>query len=500
VDLKGWHRHVHQKMKLSFGKPSLNEKINELRHRNQAFLAISQQIVRFNAYTWNPVQTQWDEQSTDKNLEKIQKLRTASDILYHRLERLWSCPDHPDHSANIRLCLSTSELFVDTSSEFSFDLALTYWDFEQPAPISEDPILIAIESAVEELGSGGNLSDKPAVRFGELPSQGSSETTPIKRQSSGPVVRESRRARFRKALKVFRGEEGGTQPSSTKQKDPKDTKAPGESAVILLTRLQNRKQVEASLADLGSVPNLCMRILELSKPGSLDRKLCMGYFSGQGTEKYLVYGRQPAKAPFAGAISLSAVIGDRQRPQTLPKPDKWRLAGSLSMAVLLYHSTPWLQKSWKSDDILFFNFSGSERSDTLQYPHLHSFPRIKGRTQSSSGQTGTKNDILYHLGIMLLELEFEDTLENLIAKSKLECLPQTDAMLTHRLTLLKRRAGEQLGTLYGRIVRMCLDCDFGLGLDEYTLEDPRVQRIFYSQIVRQFQERMPEYSKIWDDS
>src|SRR5271168_2515510 len=105
-DLKAWHRHISQKMKLAFQKESLNEKVNTLRRRNQSFCALSQQIIRYNAYSWNPVQTQWDEQSTDKTLEKIQKLRSASHILYHGFDNLWSCPNHMDHSANIRLCMS----------------------------------------------------------------------------------------------------------------------------------------------------------------------------------------------------------------------------------------------------------------------------------------------------------------------------------------------------------------------------------------------------------
>ena len=65
--------------------------------------------------------------------------------------------------------------------------------------------------------------------------------------------------------------------------------------------------------------------------------------------------------------------------------------------------------------------------------------------------------------------------------------------------MLKQRAGTQLGTLYGRIVRMCLDCDFGLGLEEYRLEDRRVQRVFYERVVRVFQEGMPEFERIWED-
>lgn len=102
--------------------------------------------------------------------------------------------------------------------------------------------------------------------------------------------------------------------------------------------------------------------------------------------------------------------------------------------------------------------------------------------------------MLYCLGVVLLEIEFEDTLESLIVDPTLDGAADLQQLILH-----ERRAGREVGTLYGRIIRMCLDCDFGLDLDAYTLDDPRVQKIFYSQLVRQFQERIPEYDKIWSD-
>jgi len=251
------------------------------------------------------------------------------------------------------------------------------------------------------------------------------------------------------------------------------------------------------------VPNLCTRILELSKPSDARGKSCIGYFKGPDASKYVVYNAPSTNSPFSGATSLSKLIADRQRLGRLPKPGKWKLAGSLSMATLLYHSTPWLNTTWKSDDVLFFNFSDVDQSNTLDSPYLHPLSQKKVHHRVSNKESSAqwiKNVFIYRLGIMLLELEFEDTLANLVQKSKVEGSAPADMLIADPLLLLKHRAGEHLGTLYGRIVRMCLDCDFGLGLNDYPLEDANVQKVFYSRIVRQFQERMPEYSKIWEDS
>ena len=61
----------------------------------------------------------------------------------------------------------------------------------------------------------------------------------------------------------------------------------------------------------------------------------------------------------------------------------------------------------------------------------------------------------------------------------------------------KARAGIEMGIEYGRIVRMCLDCDFGLGLASYSLDNEQLQRAFYVRVVRQFQELLPSWEKIY---
>ena len=428
-----------------------------------------------------------------------------------------------EHSANLRLCLETSELYLDTPPKMSFDMALTYWDVHQPtadyqvrysgecfplqyrilaykpqygesAPsnqvfltrnLKQNPVLLAIETTVEATTVASNYG-KTTVRFSGT---GDPEGfKPVHRKSVGLGRKgkeiAGRTSGFRGLLKKLKGQHAESSNNGTNPMKP-IVASPDTPA-------------EPLVPNLGSVPDLCLCILETSR-SVVDCDACVGYLTGVGTGKYMVYTRQADPSSFGcGTISLSKMIASHRRQQYLPKPDKWRLAGALSLAVLLYHSTPWLQTELKSDDILFFGSDDRGRKGLLNAPHLHSFQRHKGKAFeriSLSGNDGRiKNEMLYCLGVVLLEIEFEDTLESLIVDSTLD-----GAANLQQLMLLKRRAGRELGTLYGRIIRMCLDCDFGLGLDEYTLDDPRVQKIFYAQVVRQFQERMPEYDKIWSD-
>ena len=364
------------------------------------------------------------------------------------------------------------------------------WRYEQ------NPVLLAIESSIEATTIAGKTG-KTTVRFSEPDDSEEVKPAQIHRQTSAGLDRKEkekagRTSGYRGLLNKLKGQHAKSSKTPTNV-----LKSPIALQDSLSRKPQTKKPAEPPLPDLGSVSDLCLCILETSRSG-VDSNACVGYLKGAGTDKYTVYTRRAAPSTFGGGtMSLSKMIASHRRQQNLPKPDKWRLAGALSLAVLLYHSTPWLQSELKSDDIIFFGSDGQGRQESLKAPHLHSFQRLKEKASakgSLSRDAWIKNEMLYCLGVVLLEIEFEDTLESLLVDSTLDGV----ASLQH-LMLLKRRAGRELGTLYGRIIRMCLDCDFGLGLDEYTLDDPRVQKIFYSQVVRQFQERMPEYNKIWSD-
>ena len=475
MDLKAWRRHIKQKLKLSLGKPALNEKINDLRHRNQAFLAISQQIVRFNA-SWSPNPSQQDLQSTDKNLEKVQKLRAASKTLYHHLEKLWLCSTHSQHSVNMRLCLETSELYKDASSKMSFDMALTYYDNSLAGSQQRGPVLLAVESTAESAVLSVSKG-KSAIRFADTQPSEVIKPPPIQRQTSAGPGGRPRKSGFRKIFHKLKGEGGRentpTDTSSSKfltgTKSQAATSSSVEANQSLPIRSQDDKappdqKTEPTLTDLSSVPDLCHRILELSRTVPTDPKACIGCLSGLGKDRYTVFSRQSERPDLSEMISLTNMICDSGRSRSLSKSEKWRVAGALSLAVLLYNSTPWLHSAFKSDDVLFIYSTDPNDPQATKTPHLHSLGRnatLDPNATHSPENDWVKNRMLYCLGIMLLEIEFGDRLENLVESSKLPGSPQLDEPLTRQLQLLKRRSGEQLGTLYGRMVRMCLDCDFG---------------------------------------
>lgn len=68
------------------------------------------------------------------------------------------------------------------------------------------------------------------------------------------------------------------QVSSRNEKCSKGITTPADSAIRMPMGTGMKTQVEPSLLDLASVPNLCMRLLELSKPYPVNTKSSVGYF------------------------------------------------------------------------------------------------------------------------------------------------------------------------------------------------------------------------------
>ena len=502
-----------QKLKLAFRKDSLNRKVDDLRNRNQAFLAFSQQIIRFNA-SWGPTQTSEDIKQTDKSLAKIHKLRRTSQTLHRHVDKILSCSAHKGHTANLRLCLETSELYKDIPPKVSFELTLTHGNEDVLESKSQDILVLTFESSIETATAVVNKKI-PAVQIQETDDQ-AFEPGPFKRQTSAGLQRKERErvghsSRLRGMWTKLTGAKGN-EPIASSGARQKTSNLPVRQQPAISFLQEHEKARKEDERSLDHVDDLCSSLLEISKRRKHTVGECIGSFTGENSESYKVYLKNTALSAPSEALSLAKLIMDLHKQQVLPRPDKWRLAGALSLALLLYHSTPWLRADLKSEDMFFFGPGGSDfrSAGFLKNPHLHSGQTKAAPEPASLGnmvqffreqQLGgfVKNEALFKLGLLLLEIEFEDTLENLLVESKMEGLAELTVPLTQRFMLLKRQAGTQLGTRYGRIVRMCLNCDFGLGLDEYSLGDTRVQEIFYSQVIQQFQDRMPEYSRIWSD-
>ena len=158
------------------------------------------------------------------------------------------------------------------------------------------------------------------------------------------------------------------------------------------------------------------------------------------------------------------------------------LAKMLSIAVLQYHATPWLQLSWRSDDILFFGIEGdmqTPKRPNISAPYINA--KIQGQVTQVPAQhqsTMARNPVLFGLGVVLLEIAHAANLESLTRPC------DADNGLLHREFFTARRLAKSkrtvMGSTYNDIVEQLVECVFPCGDD---LNDPKLQAAFYEDVI-----------------
>lgn len=195
--------------------------------------------------------------------------------------------------------------------------------------------------------------------------------------------------------------------------------------------------------------------------------------------------------------SLSELISASRNPVgSLSTYEKLHLAKVLAVAVLQYHSTPWLNLAWRSADIFFFDAEGhaeAPKAMNLSSPHIN--VRVRDleqtrdpsnawqplhRTPSFPAASLAPNAFLFSLGVLLLELAYSSSLQSLQQSCDLEGGRETRYTEFFVAKRLASTTVREMGSTYSRIVKRLLNCDFGCGDD---LSDPELQGAFHGDVV-----------------
>jgi hypothetical protein len=93
-------------------------------------------------------------------------------------------------------------------------------------------------------------------------------------------------------------------------------------------------------------------------------------------------------------------------------------------------------------------------------------------TAKSGASQLSRNELLFNLGVIFLELGYDATLEDLrstkdIKEGETEANRYTDFFTARRLG---QSAPSQLDARYGKLAKKCVECDFGVGEDLNSIE------------------------------
>lgn len=104
-----------------------------------------------------------------KGLEEVCQIRKASLELCSALNSLWLCPDHTEHSANLRLGLNPNNSTSIPASKIHFDLMVTSWAIDSCDRLKK-PVELFIEPSLELIPGEENQDNTVALQSrGPLP-------------------------------------------------------------------------------------------------------------------------------------------------------------------------------------------------------------------------------------------------------------------------------------------------------------------------------------------
>lgn len=205
----------------------------------------------------------------------------------------------------------------------------------------------------------------------------------------------------------------------------------------------------------------------------------------------------PARRGLGRARSLAELVKSGKPLPLLSRIERTSIAASLAKSVLQFYSTPWLPQLWNSENIVFFQ---KPPSVTDIFDPLYLSIRLHNDIAKSQGikyedllpsltveNDFIRNELLFRLGVVLLETGLAwpwDSLRHEMVENKkvqkgtslcniADKLAQTD-LLSH------------MGPDYSTAVRMCLGCDFGLGINDFNSE--QLQVAFHREVVQRLQD------------
>lgn len=234
--------------------------------------------------------------------------------------------------------------------------------------------------------------------------------------------------------------------------------------------------VKPQLVDLRTVQNICTVFAHNTM---CRTSKSVGYLDGSANEtfRHTFFETRFQSSP---SIKISEILSHSVNT-FVDVVDQLKLARNFVMAVLKFHSTPWLKECYSLHDLSFFRTSGGDVSSCLQTAHLgldftHCSPDADNSAQMADLDYdeavekarldhGVRNLTLWSLGAVLLQIGTWSTIERL-----------DDVANVRRLA----QRAQMLGNRYRDLTIQCLECDFAFGDD---LSKPRLQQAVYENVV-----------------
>lgn len=251
------------------------------------------------------------------------------------------------------------------------------------------------------------------------------------------------------------------------------------------------------------IPDLCRMFAKMQVEQSLNAK-CAGYVVDNSQRKHGIYlleppaGNDQASNQKWTAYTLRQVLSRHVSVRKrLTQLDKFRVAVDLASSVLQLYKTPWLEESWNEDDVYFVLRPGAHPSTIYQHPFIYrKFSSITTKPchSASPARRVIRNQTLFTLGILLIELLYGKPIEELQMPHDLECQGTPGVAWCTAERLIEEEIAFEAGPLYSDAVRRCIRCDFNR--NESSLDNRDFQRAVFDGVVAPLEKTLQRFNGI----
>ncbi|KAF1985809.1 hypothetical protein K402DRAFT_454804 [Aulographum hederae CBS 113979] len=253
------------------------------------------------------------------------------------------------------------------------------------------------------------------------------------------------------------------------------TAAPALPSVLVSSALSTTATTYVRSGLASKIDNLCRALVR-----GHNSECCIGFLEDQSWQHHVYCVPGPGSSNQISDIApIKEVIYDNNSRVTTI--DKYTLAYTLATAVLQLYDTPWLPTAWSSNDIFILkNSSGNTLGS--QFYASRTFGSPSAQAAIAKTRRCVKNEMVFALGVALLELSYGQPLLSLQTSDDLNDQGVEDSMTEFSIaTRLADRIHEREMENYAKAVLRCIRCSFDTF--SYDFEDRAFREKFLNGVV-----------------
>jgi len=278
---------------------------------------------------------------------------------------------------------------------------------------------------------------------------------------------------------------GGVRFDLTTISDPGPKKSRPEPNNLELENAGDKSQGSSQQQMTGMVLSLCPYVELRVSSVSVSAMTYFGLLPDIDSYRHVLY--RAERPCSASRISLSEVIKlvnstSTKKSFAWPIQRRYSLAYMLALSMLCCSSS-WFKENWRSEDIILVTEQQEIGDDTIKSPHVTAAPR---HSRLESGMSLARSERLFSLAVALIEIGYGESLRNLYSETEVGTYGglkmQWDYVKEYfGAKKLSTLVSAEMGGRYARVVRKCLECNFGI--DEKDLDCLAMQEAFYEGVV-----------------